>query len=363
MRIAVVNLPSVDGGGLSVLRELHGFAERHPEHEWLFAVGRQELAAAPHLTIERFPHANDGWRGRARAELRDVPAALRRFAPDVTLSLQNTRIRGVPGRQWVYLHQPLPFQDSYNFSFWRPEERESAIRQHVHGRLIKASLRKSHGVFVQTAWMQRAVSAAIGPAVPVIDAGLPPTRRASLVPPTESRVGSYFFFPAGPAIYKNFGRLHEAVRMVSRERHDISVKVTLTEAEFRSLADVPEDERLGAYEFLGRIPPEQVDALYADSALVFPSYVETVGLPLLEARAQRRFVLAADCAYAREVLDGYRDVIFFDPFDPREQAAAMLRVLRGDVELHRSEPVSPTVVSSWDTVLGVLMNGERGDAK
>lgn len=362
MRIAVVNLPSVDGGGLSVLRGLHAFAGRHAEHEWLFAVGPQELGSSPHLRVQRFPGAAAGLRGRARAELRDLPAAIRIFAPDVTLSLQNTRIRGVPGLQWVYLHQPLPFQSDYSFSFRRREERDAALRQHVHGRMIKASLRKSDGVFVQSAWMHSAVSAAIGPDVSVVNAGLPPVRRSQRMTTAEPGTGSYFLYPAGPFVYKNYRGLHRAVTLVRQAGDEAHVRLTLTETEFRWLASVPASETLDGYHFMGRVSPETVDEMYADSTLVFPSFIETVGLPLLEARAQGRFVLAADCAYAREVMDGYRDVIFFDPFDPRDLAQAMLKVLRGKVEFHRSDPTTTPAGSSWDTVLGVLVNAVKGGA-
>lgn len=361
MRIAVVNLASVDGGGLSVLEDLHAFAGQHDEHEWLFVLGPQDLPALPHVRIARIPGAKSGPWGRLRAEMRDVPAAIDAFTPDVTLSLQNSRVRGRAGRQWVYLHQPLPFQDAYRFSVLRPGELDSALRQHVQGRFIKSSLRRADGVFVQTRWMQEAARSALGGTVPVELAGFPAPRPPSRPPVASTRLPSTFFYPAGPAIYKNFDRLHLAVRSLATQHPQFTVQLTVTEEEFRRLARVPEGDDLTPYEFLGRVSPERVDELYADSVLVFPSFIETLGLPLLEARVRGRFVIASDCAFAREVMAGYPDVVHVDPFDPQAWVEAMRRVLSGEQVVSGAAPTPLSVGSSWGTVLAAMENDVRSE--
>ncbi len=80
-------------------------------------------------------------------------------------------------------------------------------------------------------------------------------------------------------------------------------------------------------------PTPQVEALYLDSALIFPSYIETVGLPMLEARRHGRRIMASDRPFSREVLAGYPNAQFFDPFDSAALARAILRVSRGEVSL------------------------------
>ena len=55
--------------------------------------------------------------------------------------------------------------------------------------------------------------------------------------------------------------------------------------------------------------------LYARSILVFPSYVETFGLPLLEARKSGTYILASDCSFSREILEGYEKALFFGETD------------------------------------------------
>ena len=68
-------------------------------------------------------------------------------------------------------------------------------------------------------------------------------------------------------------------------------------------------------EFIGPVPRTQLFEQYASSVLVFPSYIETIGLPLLEARSVGAPILAADCLYARDGVEDYDRAEFFETFD------------------------------------------------
>jgi glycosyltransferase involved in cell wall biosynthesis len=67
--------------------------------------------------------------------------------------------------------------------------------------------------------------------------------------------------------------------------------------------------------FVGSLPRENVFELYTQSVLLFPSYVESFGLPLLEARLTGTPIIASDCPFSREILDGYNRAEFFSKFD------------------------------------------------
>ena len=55
------------------------------------------------------------------------------------------------------------------------------------------------------------------------------------------------------------------------------------------------EEKTLPIRFVGMMSREDLFAQYARSVLVFPSYIETIGLPLLEARSVGAPILAADC--------------------------------------------------------------------
>ena len=73
---------------------------------------------------------------------------------------------------------------------------------------------------------------------------------------------------------------------------------------------------------------EDLFAQYARSVLVFPSYIETIGLPLLEARSVGAPILAADCLYARDGVGDYEKAEFFEAFDAKKLSEMMERFCR-----------------------------------
>jgi glycosyltransferase involved in cell wall biosynthesis len=77
---------------------------------------------------------------------------------------------------------------------------------------------------------------------------------------------------------------------------------------------------------LGRVPAEQLDALFRDAvALVYPSTYEGFGLPLAEAMATGCPVIASDRTALPEVVGDAG--ILLDPDDVDGWANAMLRLL------------------------------------
>ncbi|MCL6547727.1 MAG: glycosyltransferase family 1 protein [Alicyclobacillus sp.] len=88
--------------------------------------------------------------------------------------------------------------------------------------------------------------------------------------------------------------------------------------------------------FTGYLFGEELAQAYASAdGFIFPSTTETLGLVLYEAMASGLPVMAADSPATREVLDGGRAGIIFDPARP-ESILAALRTLFED-EQRRSE--------------------------
>ncbi len=81
-----------------------------------------------------------------------------------------------------------------------------------------------------------------------------------------------------------------------------------------------------ALENFPQLSHSEVLCLYGQSrALVFPSYCESFGLPLLEARAQGLAIVAAERDYVRDLVIPEES---FDPDSPKSIARAVLRFLR-----------------------------------
>ncbi|MGI6264790.1 MAG: glycosyltransferase [Acutalibacteraceae bacterium] len=318
-RILVVDVAAHEGGALTILRQFYREACADTDNVYGFCVSLPELEETANVSVKRFPWVKKGWLHRLWFDHVTVQKAVRQFAPDEILSLQNLLVSRAKVPQTLYLHQPLPFSPhrfslKQNPKFW--------VYQHLIARGIYRSVRRASTVIVQTEWMKRAVCEKCGI-----------TGDSVVIEPPVTAVqvaGQFdydcwdrlFFFPAAPYAYKNHAAILQAMLILRRRGiTDYRVQFTLTPQQLPLTA---EQEILRDQLILsGAIPGEEVMELYTRAALIFPSYIETYGLPLLEARLSGAPILASDEPFSHEILDGYGDVAYFDPFDPVQLADKM----------------------------------------
>ncbi len=319
----VFDVPAAEGGAVSILREYYeqALVESGPENEWVYVLGIPEFPCSEHVRILRFPWVKKSWLHRLWFDHCVAPRLVRTTRPDRILSLQNVLVPHVSVPQDLYLHQPLPFVEKRFGLFSQPV---FWMYQNVLSHSIFRAVRKARRVTVQTRWMKEAC---------VRLAGADPDR-IEVVPPKglDANVGRFmfepesfrtFFYPTSEKIYKNHTTLIEAVaRMEPGVQQTIRVCMTLRGGEtptLQKLFDQVREENLPV-EWIGMIPHTEVMERYTRSVLVFPSYIETFGLPLLEARRTGTPVIASDCAFSREILEGYGRAAFFAPEDPEALA-------------------------------------------
>ena len=346
MRIVVNDVAASDGGALTVLRSFHHYlSEVSDENEWTFLVGGRVIEDQEHLHCIALPAVKSRWRKRLQFDLVGGRRLVMKLRPDVVFSFQNTLIWGLDCPQVLYVHQALPFQQVRNYSLVRSEERQLAIYQHLIGRLIKLSARHADRIIVQSHWMAGAMTRQLRlpPAIvhvipPEVDGG---PRRV----PAGGNDRRQFLYPTAEVSYKNNACVEEACRiLVGQGCTDFRLTITIGES------------RAPNVDAVGRLPRDELLARLACSTLVFPSLIETVGLPLLEARAIGVVVLAADLPYAREALAGYPNAHFFDPGSPQALASLMWQVIDGQViRLPPGEP-PVEVPPSWGRVVSVLLD-------
>lgn len=357
MRIVVVDIAARGGGADTILESLRQFADgRVSSHDWFFLLAHPSLTDTDRLHTILVPVRGPRRLHRLVFDLSIGRRRVNAIQPDVVLSLQNTRILGVQAPQVVYVHQPVPFQRTRSFSFRRRDERTLALYQHVIGRIIKRSLRSADAVVVQTRWMRDAVRDQVR---------IAPARVVNILPDVED-LSSYvsslpldpraFLCPTSAWQYKNNSVVVQACRLLRAEGvTDFRVRITV---------DAPiNDPNVESTGFIPR--PELLEEL-SRSTLVFPSLIESYGLPPAEARALGTVVLAADLSYAREVLAGYPDAHFFDPRDARQLAALMRGVIEGRVTGTQSPAVRGAAggggtVTAWERVLQVLSDCAHGE--
>ena len=325
MRIIVNDIAAELGGAMTVLRSFYDYiAENDKINEYIFLLSDSYLQETDRIKVIIREDIKKSGLHKLKFDFFTGKRFIQSLNPDYVLSLQNIITFGLKVRQGVYVHQSIPFQKEKNFSFFKNSERSTAVIQKLIGAIIKKSVRKADDVFVQTNWMKKNVAEkckvdqnkiSVVPFAQKTQQGIVPMTK---VPHRD------FFYPAtAESVYKNHACIYRAVDILTQKGiNDFTVKLTLTK----------EGAQQNIF-YCGMLPNEELFQAYASNILLFPSYIETIGLPLLEAKSANAVIFAADCQYAREVLDDYPNAYFFNPFQPNELADLMEKAIRKEIKL------------------------------
>lgn len=354
MKIVVVDVAASGGGALTVLRGFHTAACSSTEHDWVFCVSTPKLPSAENVAIKSYPWTKRSWLHRLFFEYITAPLTIRKEAPNTVFSLQNVAVRAHGVRQVVYLHQPIPFAD---FRFGLFESPLMWAYQNLISKLIKRGLKQADAIIVQTQWMREKVSHLLAAnAVPIFVIAPEIAVHSARYEPTEKN-RRQFFYPATAQSYKNHRVIIDASKFLrSMGIRDFEVILTISARDLRDLGYRDAPVPIVA---TGQLTYEEVRNHYASSVLLFPSKLETFGLPLLEARMARTFILAADTPFAREILDGYPNASLFEPDDAEALANLMEGIASGRTPYEEALEMSAPALGKWHDVVDVVAGNPR----
>lgn len=343
MRIVVNDIAASTGGAMTVLRDFYRcVCENDTENEWIFLLGDRYFEETENVKIIPMPEIKKSGIKKVLFDFVTGRKFISELKPDVVVSMQNIITFGIKVPQMTYIHQSIPFQSAKKFSFFKGSERKLAVIQHLIGRIIKRSAKKSNRVIVQTEWMKEAVCRLCRISADRVSVVMPQVKPFDIVS-IPAFDPSAFFYPTAPAIYKNNTAIFAAGEQLAQKGLDFTVTMTL-----------PVEKSCDHIPCVGRLPYNEVVARYYGSTLVFPSYIETFGYPLAEARQAGTIVLASDTAFAREVLAGYPNAYFFDPFKPQELALLMEQVICGEIARQDVPAAQTAQRDSWIEVMNIV---------
>lgn len=353
MNIMVFDVPATTGGALSVLDEFYKEVTKIKEKKinWIFVISTPQFEETENIKIKRFPWIKKSWFHRLYFDQMVAPRLIKKYQPDKVVSFQNIIIPHTKAKQILYMHNPLPFVD-YKFSF--RENKLMWVYQNIIGKKIISSIKRADRVIVQTEWIKEACIKkgkisenkinVIAPKVDVDNA-------KSFIPEKESF--TTFFYPASGMEYKNHQIIVQACQELRKKNvKDYKVIFTLNGKETESIEKLFETvvENELPIEFVGDLDRKKVFDLYTKSILLFPSYIETFGLPMLEARLHKSIVMASKCPFSREILEGYANAYYFDPFDPKELFSLLHLAINQEIEYDSESDFQPVNIDCISTL-------------
>jgi glycosyltransferase involved in cell wall biosynthesis len=322
-----------EGGTLSILLDLAAHLDAQFAREDIVYLINDRVA--PHFAGRRFEiyaWPKRSWLKRVWFEKAFIRRVERRLQPKLWISLHDitAALRRTP--QLLYCHNPSPFLD--RAARLPVLDLKFTLFVRFYAYLYRWDIARNRYVVVQQEWLRReflrrfplradqvVVARPIERrAAPALHAGCAALRPASPSAPLR------LIYPALPRVFKNIEYLGELARILAADPIEFMITISGDENRYARFLK----RRYGTcanLHFIGRQSRESLFGLYEGAdALIFPSRLETWGLPLSEFMQTRKPIFAADLPYAHEVLSGYPCADFF-PLDRAEVAAGKLRNL------------------------------------
>ena len=354
-RIIIVNASALrSGGALTILRQ---FISEIPEDDFEYRVFVDESVSFSVLKeniqivqvnarsfIRRFIW--DAW-GLNRWIMRN------HIHPLAAISLQNTNFRLTECcPNFIYYHQPIPVYKN-RWSLFRQEERSLWFYKYIYPFFVHLFINSRTEIFVQLEFIKNGFAERFSFDKNKIHVVFPNLEIPQPVHNPEIQIDKdaiNLFYPAANIIYKNHQVLIDSFSVIDKDlKQDVVLYLTIGKDELK-IDDVYENIRIV---FLGKITHEQVVWLYQQvDALVFPSYIETLGLPLIEAASLGLHVITSDLAYSREVLKGYLGVTYVSYNNANEWGRSIQEIC--SEKNRKFEPFTKNGNKSWKDFFAII---------
>lgn len=362
MVVSAVNL--IEGGTLTILREFVKAASEILPQQWkiVVLVHNRNLLAEDRPVYLELPDAKRGWLRRMYMEWTGFRAYVGDTRPDLWVSLSDITPTVSAARQVVYCHNPMPFFRMQIRDMWL---QPVLIAFRFGYQLVyRVNLQRNYAVVVQQSWLRDEFRRWVRPGTKIIVAH--PTVSAPVVPMRASTSFNggpvRFLYPALPRVFKNVELICRAVSHLEKSvAWQGEIVLTIEQSENRYSRWLWRTfGHLKSLRFAGRQNLQQMRDLYVTShCLIFPSRLETWGLPITEAKQVGLPMLLADCPYAHEALGSYDRAAFFDAADHLELASKMLQFQGGTLRFAEAREVKPAkpYAQDWRELLDLLTEG------
>lgn len=326
--VSAVNIRK--GGTLTVLRDclkyLSGLAAAG---EWkvIALVHKQSLCDYPRIEYIEIPWSVRGWGRRLWCEYVTMNRISKELAKrdgrpvEMWLSMHDTTPRVLAEHQEVYCHTSFPFLKVIPRD-WVMDPKVPLFA-HFTRWAYKINVKRNDFLIVQQEWFRDALADLLH--LPVSKFRVIPPRLPDMkeVNPSDIHYSiPMFFYASSPDCHKNFETLCIASELLEKE---------LGKGRFKTVLSISGKENryarwlykkwgvVDSIEFAGYMSREDLFGLYkAADAFVFPSRVETWGLPISEFLAVskgRGRLLLADLPYAHGVAKDAPGASYFSATD------------------------------------------------
>lgn len=323
MNIFVIATALQAGGGITIYKQ---FLSHLPEYigkdkYWIFVNPVLPQVVIEGVTYISFPLQSKIKRILLEGRLLKIEAIKLGVQPDVVVSLQNNGCKCFDDcKQVVYFHQSLPLYPGY-YNPFKSNERTLFIYKYIFPCVVKCTWVKNTQFVVQTPVVKKRFVSYFGVPAENVHVCFPDIEKIDVLRYKGDEWGDscfHFLYVGGGYKYQNGDVLVKAMKKLKSIDSNIvsRIKIHLTiskEHAHTITAELLESGVEDNFIFEGTVCHEKLLNYYKSvTALLAPSTIETVGLPILETATLGTAILVANQDYAHEVLAGYDGVSYID---------------------------------------------------
>ncbi|MBV9963282.1 MAG: glycosyltransferase [Parafilimonas sp.] len=256
----------------------------------------------------------------------------------------------------VYCHNPAPF---YNLSlrdvFF---EKSLFFFRYFYSFFYRLNIKTNKYVIVQQDWLRKAFEKKYQVANVIVAYPDVHINAAQIIADEVAQV-KRFIYAAMPRVFKNYEVLLKAAEKLYQKKLVFEVIVTINGSENKYSAYLKKQfQHIPNIKFIGLQPRQKIFELYQNSScLIFPSKLETWGLPITEMKSFHKPIFVANELYAHETVADYDKAVFFNANNSDELAGLMEQLITDTIIFHKTnftQPAQP-FTKSWKELFNLLL--------
>jgi glycosyltransferase involved in cell wall biosynthesis len=256
----------------------------------------------------------------------------------------------------VYCHHPTiffkPTIKDWKFNF------KIGLFSRLYKYLYRINIRKNEAVFVQQHWIKKEFENLFKLKNVVVTIPENVVEKKSVEIQLDSNK-IHFFYPSFPRSFKNFEVIAEAVKLLPDSiKNIIEIHLTFSKNDNNYSKYLVRKYNLNVFNFTGKISRAEVFGYYNKmDCLLFPSKIETWGLPITEAKGFDKPILLANLPYAKESIGEYKKVSFFDVENPNELAKLITSFVNNTIQYQGNKAIfeAKNQLQDWNSVFDFIL--------
>ena len=364
--IVVSAINFFEGGPLSILMDCLNelSSTKYSLYQIIILVHKKELFEDKifpnNIVFKEFPKSRKHYFYRLYYEYIYFKKISKKLNVHLWFSLHDISPRVEAKVKSVYCHNPTPF---YKIQIADIRYPNLILSSFFYKYLYQINIRSNDYVIVQQMWMKEIFCKIFNIELNKVIVASPIHKlyQSKILENKDLETNKVFFFPCLPRPFKNIdvlGRTCQLLHKFGIFNYQLLLTIDGTENTY-SKRIVERYKDIPQIKFLGRITRTEVFEIYQKcDVLLFPSLLETWGLPMSEFKQFNKPMFASNLPYAKETVGNYHKAIFLHPNKSQEWASYMQKIIEDKriiFEHHEEIKTMQPKADNWSEIFDILL--------